>query len=206
VILDRLDVHTRGSRLDALVRRARERNYCDPDIRANMQFDQIHLAKGSSAMDGMRTTSLVVTLCMLLCACATPYQNGGFRGGFSETQTAPDGFLVTFRGNAFASEERALDFLLLRSAQLTVDHGFNYFVIIGTASGSSTSVVSTPSVTTSTFSGNTINSVTYPGATFVAHKPRVSAAIKCFTVNPRGNAYDATFLLHSIETKYGMLK
>src|SRR5204862_5042008 len=62
--------------------------------------------------------------------CATPYQSGGFGGGFSDTQLALDIFRVNFRGNGYTSPERAQDFALLRASELALQHGFAHFAII----------------------------------------------------------------------------
>jgi len=42
--------------------------------------------------------------------CATPYQQSGYRGGFTETRLAPDIFAISFAGNSFTSPERVSDF------------------------------------------------------------------------------------------------
>ncbi len=53
----------------------------------------------------------------------------GFIGGFSEVQLDPQTFRVTFKGNEYTSRERVTDFVLLRSAELALAHGFAYFII-----------------------------------------------------------------------------
>ena len=69
-------------------------------------------------------------LAACLLACATPYQERGLTGGFSNTRFKEDVFQVTFNGNGYTSEERAVDFTMLRSAELTQENGYRYFIIV----------------------------------------------------------------------------
>jgi hypothetical protein len=65
--------------------------------------------------------------------CATPYQQSGYRGGFTETRLAPDIFAISFAGNSFTSPERVSDFALLRAAELTLNNGYNRFTLLNVA-------------------------------------------------------------------------
>lgn len=65
--------------------------------------------------------------------CATPYQQSGYRGGFTETRLAPDIFAISFAGNSFTSPERVSDFALLRTAELTLNKGDNRFTLLNAA-------------------------------------------------------------------------
>ena len=67
---------------------------------------------------------------LLLFGCATTYQSDGATGGYSETQLDENVFVVHFSGNGFTKKARAADFALLRSSELTLEHGYKYFVII----------------------------------------------------------------------------
>lgn len=76
-------------------------------------------------------TALVVTLGG--CTTATPYQPlarpGSSAGGYSDQQIEANRFRVTFSGNAMTSRETVETYLLYRAAQLTVDRGFDWFVM-----------------------------------------------------------------------------
>ena len=71
---------------------------------------------------------------LLLAACATstpygPAENG--RGyGFSDQRIESNRYRVTFRGNSSTSRETVENALLYRSAELTVQLGFDYFVAL----------------------------------------------------------------------------
>src|SRR5215470_7563257 len=74
-------------------------------------------------------------------ACATPNKTSGFNGGYSETQLSQNSWTVTFQRNGYTSHERATDFALLRSADVALEHGFNYFIIDQKPPGSSYTIV-----------------------------------------------------------------
>ena len=67
----------------------------------------------------MRLIITAITF-LLLIACATPYQSGGFMGGFNEVQLAEDSYQVSFGGNGYTSTQRAIDFTLLRCADIAI--------------------------------------------------------------------------------------
>ena len=143
--------------------------------------------------------------------CATPYQSKAFRGGYSESQLAPDVFRIHFRGNAYTSTERAQDFALLRAAELAREHGFKYFAVVDERSSSSVHTYTTPgqsytsgsAVVTgniATYSGQTTY---YPGQTVLMYKPETGLVIKCFAEKPQGiYTFDAAFLEQSLKQKY----
>jgi len=75
----------------------------------------------------------IVALMLALAGCetATPYQpltrSGTSSGGYSDIQIEPNRFRVSFAGNSMTSRETVETYLLYRAAQLTVDHGFDWF-------------------------------------------------------------------------------
>lgn len=171
------------------------------------------------------------TLCKMLfvlalSGCATPYQGRSFSGGFSETQLSPNVFQVSFAGNGYTSEEKAADFTLLRSAELALQHGYGYFVIVDEKSWQTKSVRTAPTTTQTTYNGNTLASLnasgsygtysgttmgtattrTYGGQSFVISKPQKSNTIVCFTAPPESASFvlDAQFLQQSLKAKYKM--
>ena len=91
----------------------------------------------------MRTLSLrpillaaTAALALSACATATPYQpagTGGVRGGYAEQRLENDRFRVTFAGNSVTSREDVEMGLLLRSAELTTQNGFDWFATVNRA-------------------------------------------------------------------------
>lgn len=68
------------------------------------------------------------------CITETPYKpatgNGFYRTGFSERQVEQNRWLVTFAGNTVTDRDTVERYLLFRSAQLTVQNGYDYFVMV----------------------------------------------------------------------------
>ena len=154
-----------------------------------------------------------IGLVVIVAACATPYQHTSFRGGYSETQLAPDVFRVYFRGNGYTSMERAQDFTLLRAAEVAQQSGYSYFAVVDKSSSTDVSTYTTQGQSHSSgsgqISGNTMtysgNTTYYPGETYIVHKPRTGLMIKCFNEKPEGIfTFDAGFLERSLKQKYGL--
>lgn len=151
------------------------------------------------------------TLAIMLFGCATSYQKKDFSGGFDEIQLAENVWKVHFSGNGYTSRNLAEEMTLLRSADLTMQNGFNFFVLAESNSSADYSTFTTP--TTSTTTGNTYvndvsaygiaNTTTSGGQTFLVSKPSTTNTIVMFKNKPHINGviYDAQFLCRSLGAK-----
>lgn len=84
--------------------------------------------------------SFMMSAGLLVAGCttmpATPYQPyrahsaGGIHGGYSEQQLAPDRYLVRFHGNSLTPRDRVEGYMLYRAADLTVQKGFDWFMVL----------------------------------------------------------------------------
>jgi hypothetical protein len=87
----------------------------------------------ASRMTGMFVAAALVTA-LMGCTSATPYQPqvAGQRvaGGYSEERLAEDRYRVNFAGNSLTSRDRVEGYLLYRAAELTVQAGYDWFLII----------------------------------------------------------------------------
>lgn len=79
---------------------------------------------------------LLWVVIIALVGCATPYQQNGFRGGFTDTQLDKNTFKVSFEGNGYTSRDVVEKYLLLRCAEVTIQSGHDYFIIINDGSTS----------------------------------------------------------------------
>lgn len=153
---------------------------------------------------------LVGVLVVFLIGCATPYQSSGFRGGFDETRLDDNSFMVDFRGNGFTSKERAYDFTLLRSAELTLEHGYKYFIIVSGNEYSSEYTTQSYSTTDTKVNvyGNTANakSTTKNYGGYTISKPSAKNIIVCFEEKPTGQilVYNAKYVMKDIGKEYGV--
>ena len=74
---------------------------------------------------------------LILSCCATPYQSNGFGGGWKVTELEPGIWRVSFNGNGYTSRETAQTYWLYRSAELTVEQGFDGFQVLSSMQFSS---------------------------------------------------------------------
>lgn len=68
----------------------------------------------------------------LLAACATPtpYQPAGnSQWGFQESQIESNRFRVSFSGNSLTDRETVETYFLYRAAELTLEHGYDHFLV-----------------------------------------------------------------------------
>ncbi len=82
------------------------------------------------------------------CATPTPYRpatGAGFnRTGFSDQQIEANRFRINFAGNSLTSRETVERYLLFRAAELTLERGFNYFVMADRDTDKQTRTYTTP--------------------------------------------------------------
>ncbi|PKI17104.1 CC0125/CC1285 family lipoprotein [Colwellia sp. 12G3] len=157
----------------------------------------------------MNTNILVISLLgfSLLSGCSTSYQSNGFTGGYSSSQLDENVFTVSFKGNGYTSKEKVKDFVLLRSAELALENGYPYFVIIDKSAYSEESSYTTASNSTTTgqvsntgyMKAHTTNT---GGQTYNYSKPTNSNTIVGFKVKPESFSYSAKYLVKSLKTKY----
>jgi len=145
---------------------------------------------------------------VFLMRCATSYHSEGLTGGYCETTTAPDSFIVTFKGNGYTSSEKVMRYALRRASELTLENGYKYFIVTTSAdqtssynySNTQTNVHgSANSYGYSNYSNTQVNgygsSSTYSGR---VTKPAVSIAIKCYKTKPwKADVIDAKYYLEN---------
>ena len=84
------------------------------------------------------------------CATETAYRpatgQGFYRQGYSDRQVEPNRFLVSFAGNTATSRDTVERYLFFRSAELTLQQGFDYFVMADRDTDRQTRTYTTPGV------------------------------------------------------------
>uniref|UniRef100_UPI003F4923C2 CC0125/CC1285 family lipoprotein n=1 Tax=Cupriavidus yeoncheonensis TaxID=1462994 RepID=UPI003F4923C2 len=157
----------------------------------------------------------LLSVAAVLAGCATVYQPKGLTGGFAETQLDTNVFRVSFQGNGYTGTERAEDIVLLRSAELTLTHGFTHFVIVDAKSRIERDSFTTPVQSYTTANVTTIGNHAYGsahttttgGQTIVFSKPRTTNTIVAFAGRPDipGMVYDARMICDSVGPKYKVI-
>jgi hypothetical protein len=148
----------------------------------------------------MKKLLIILLIVLFVQGCATGYRSEGFLGGYSEIQLDKNVYKVSFKGNAYVSQEKAANFTLLRCAELTLDNGYKYFVIINANSHVKNSTYTTPTIS------ETTGTITQ-GETHNISKPSSSNTIVCYKEKPdTGFSYNAQFIYDSMIQKYRIKK
>lgn len=128
----------------------------------------------------MKLALIGLMIFMVGCSMPTPYQKGNLMGGYSDFPLSENSFQVSFIGNGFIGHGVALEYTLLRSAEVTLENGFKYFVLID-----------------SKLHRNKIQTITFPETT---------NSIQCYKEKPdiKGIIYDAMEIRKTLTEKYGI--
>jgi hypothetical protein len=133
---------------------------------------------------------LFLLFSLVLAGCATPYGQQGLLGGFSDYLNAPDEATIVFHGNGYTSALRVVQMAGLRACDVTLQHGYRYFVLTSASDVSSQGSFTTPGYASTYGSaqaygfGNFVNvygtssTVYNPPQTFNIYKPGVVITIK----------------------------
>jgi len=148
----------------------------------------------------MRALALVFVT-IFTCGCfATTYQplNGGTvtGEGFFEKQLGPNNYEVSFRGNSSTSPERAIDFTLLRAAELCLLNGCSRFVVTSSEDTTMTAMSALPSETKS---NSTVNIVGIEGASNVSMTTRRGAPRPTYVGTRPGHRMVVEFIEGGVE-------
>lgn len=82
----------------------------------------------------LRRSSLLAAVALLAsCAGQTPYQPAQKQAGFGYTETAiaADRYRISFKGNDITPAETTRNYALLRAGELALQHGADWFQIVG---------------------------------------------------------------------------
>jgi hypothetical protein len=159
----------------------------------------------------VKQTILLILICACVSGCETPYQPLRAGGGYLDRQVAPDGFKVAFAGNGFTTRERVWAFVNVRSAELTLQHGFKFYKILGIEDRGEVrhGTYTTPSQTYGHFNSftGTYTATTIPGQTFDVpiYLPGVKVLARCFGEQV-ADSKDAAGVIDRIKKPYGEIK
>jgi hypothetical protein len=129
----------------------------------------------------MRIRLIVLSAACLLASCATAYQPDGVSGGYSDQVRNGNTAQVSFRGNGMTTPATLHSFLLRRCAEVTLQDGYSYFVVVHTEAP------------------NQLNDYLYS-------MKAETATIEMYQGNKPenvANAYDATYLLRTVLAEQG---
>jgi len=160
----------------------------------------------------VRSSYLFLAL-LLLAGCRTPYiaydceptgapwpfPGWSCDGGYSELALAPDTYQVSFSGKNI-STAKSQDYALLRAAELALEKGQRYFLVLNSWGQTDVQLQGSPDQTVyheggfSTSTGGGIYNVNLPQATYVIQIIGTGEGHK--------RAYDALMIQRSVRNKY----
>ncbi|SIQ75838.1 hypothetical protein [Bosea sp. TND4EK4] len=130
----------------------------------------------------MKKLVMVAALSVALASCATKYGEMGYAGGVKAEQVTSDIWRVVARGNGYTASSRVQDFVLLKSAELTLAQGGTHFVIAGSQDQASVGIITTPGTSTVNRIGNSAFITTSPGYSETVVKPGQDAYVRIIKV------------------------
>ena len=139
--------------------------------------------------------TVAALLTLLLNACATPLQPDNYLERIAATRLDLHRFVVGEPADSTDTDETTIDLTLLRSAEIALQHGFPYFVIVDPdARDDSAGSLQAAPVEISEYAGKRYRHV----------EPGASNTIICFENKPTGDAYVALFVKASLRNRYGL--
>ena len=143
---------------------------------------------------------------LFLGACAKPLQPDNYAARVSTQKLDHNSYIISYRGSTLTDGDRAVDLTLLKSAEITLQNGFNYFVIVPTGESVKTAAYNSPENSNGQID-NYLQDVGYEptvvGANTYHHAdPGAINTIVCFKERPRGFAYAALFVKATLRHKY----
>jgi len=159
-------------------------------------------------------TIAAVLMVATLFACATPYGGKGFLGGFTDSQIDQNTFSVSVDTNGFTSQQTTSMHAFYRAAELTVEHGFDYFVIADDASTSTLVATAMPGDTLGSTAGAVYSAptsgrtpTTYAPTTVAPVFPNSTLIIRTFKGSKPEralNTYDARAVMKYLGSQIGI--
>jgi len=158
---------------------------------------------------------VAVVMAAMLSACATPYGKYGIAGGYVDSRIDENTFSISVDTNGFTSQQTTTMHALYRAAELTVENGFDFFVIASGANNSTSMAMAMPGSSTSNTTVNAYGSTAYartsttyaPTTVVPMVFPNSTLIIKSFKgAKPDGapNAYDARAVMKYLGPQIGV--
>lgn len=145
-----------------------------------------------------------IIIIIFIGGCASQYQPWSFSGGFVEKQMSRNEFTIAFGGNGYTSGERAVDLCELRCAEITLGHGFRYFVLVKSNTEYDRSTALTTGGYVPIGNGNGV----FFSTSRMIQKPSTANTILCFRNKPQSitDCFDALHIFNELSRKYGVQK
>lgn len=135
---------------------------------------------------------LLTGLFLILGGCTTHYGPESWQGGYTDVQVNTDSFIVGFKGRKpLHTKEMAL----LRSAEVALEHGFQYFVVAQT---DDLSTVRLHTYTINSMSLSLPGTWGYDTRIHTTKHPHYVYTIICFVGKPATPSYSARMIVDNM--------
>lgn len=160
-----------------------------------------------------RVTRLVAAagVFAILSACATPYGKYGIAGGYTDSRIDENTFSISVDTNGFTNQQTTSMHAMYRAAELTLNNGYDYFVIVNDSKTPSGMIVNTPGsahTKLTTYGSSATAKTTYtPGPAIPLAFPNSTLVIKSFKgtkPSESPNAYDARSVMTYLAPQIGV--
>lgn len=159
-----------------------------------------------------RLAAFISVVTVAGCIGATPYQRRGSNGGFEDFPKDAVTYVVTFEGNSETSGELVQMYLHYRCAELTVETGHDFFVVLEEENRDRTGQWQTPGYATTTGSVSGVGRTAYvehqttyvPGQTGTYVEPGRSAKIRLSSGTKPEGAFDAREVMRLLGPRIGV--
>jgi hypothetical protein len=138
--------------------------------------------------------TLLLMLLLLLGGCAKPLQPDNYAERISSTWLDANRFIVAYPRQS--TEQQVIDLALLHSAEIALQNGFNYFIVVNSDDSVDSSAEAVPAAAA--------EFILYDGIRYQHASPASSNTIICFQRKPPGFSYVALFVKASLRAKYGL--
>ena len=139
---------------------------------------------------------LLLAAVLTLGGCVTPLQPRNYQYDFAVTQLADDRFRVQYSGWSASDDDTIVDLALLRSAEIALQHGYHYFVLVDNDSAEALAQATPPAPDADyVLSGDTRYLVAAPGD---------DNHVLGLRDSPTGSGYVALFVKASLRAKYAL--
>ena len=139
--------------------------------------------------------ALLAILVIMLGACATALQPDNYAERITATRLGASQFLVGYAAGPTGDDPQAIDLTLLRSAEIALQHGFHYFVVVEPEP---------VSAAVDSQQGGTTETIEYQNGQFRYTEPASRNTIICFNARPPGRHFVALFVKASLRSKYDL--
>jgi len=137
---------------------------------------------------------LIFLLLLVLGGCAKPLQPDNYVERISPTWLDASRFIVAYPSKSV--DQKIVDLTLFRSAEIALQNGFNYFIVVNTED--SIAMSSDPQT------GAAAEFIMHNGIRSSHASPASSNTIVAFKRRPQGFSYVALFVKASLRAKYDL--